>query len=67
MAYVLCPPNVLIGIQMLVKDKGEEVSRGELEDRVYSWYSTLDIRAWFAGTFTGLLSSFTLTENLIKT
>lgn len=65
-AYVLCPQNVLLGIEALREVKGPEIDRGDLEERVYSWYPSLETRAWFARTFMGLLSSFTLAENLIK-
>ncbi|MEM3433633.1 MAG: type I-D CRISPR-associated helicase Cas3' [Candidatus Methanomethyliaceae archaeon] len=65
-AYVLCPQNVLKGIEALHREKGSEVDRGDLEERVYAWYPTLDTRAWFATTFMGLVSAFTLAENLIK-
>lgn len=65
-AYVLCPQNVFSGIGALGQEKGQEVDRGDLEERVYAWYPNLDTRAWFATTFMGLLSAFTLVENLIK-
>ncbi len=66
MAYVLCPQNVLLGIRALSQEKGPEVNRGDLEERVYAWYPSLDTRAWFVTTFMGLISAFTLGENLIK-
>lgn len=65
-AYVLCPQNVLLGIEALREVKGPQIDRGDLEERVYAWYPSLDTRAWFVRTFTGLLSAFTLAENLIK-
>jgi len=65
-AYVLCPSNVLTGIEAMGGEKGKEVERGDLEERVYVWYPLLDTRAWFATTFMGLISAFTLAENLIK-
>ncbi|MBM4466973.1 MAG: type I-D CRISPR-associated helicase Cas3' [Chloroflexi bacterium] len=65
-AYVLCPQNVLVGIEALRREKGLEVDRGDLEERVYAWYPSLDTRPWFATTFMGLVSAFTLVENLIK-
>lgn len=65
-AYVLCPPNVLYGIEALRQEKGPEVDRGDLEERVYNWYPSLDTLTWFVSTFMGLISSFTLAENLIK-
>lgn len=65
-AYVLCPPNVLYGIEALRQEKGPEVDRSDLEERVYNWYPSLDTRTWFVSTFMGLISSFTLAENLIK-
>ena len=65
-AYVLCPQNVLRGIEALHQEKGSEMDRGDLEERVYAWYPTPDTRAWFATTFMGLVSAFTLAENLIK-
>jgi len=65
-AYVLCPQNVLIGIEALRREKGSEVDRGDLEERVYAWYQNQDTRAWFATTFMGLVSALTLGENLIK-
>jgi len=65
-AYVLCPQNVLLGIETLRKEKGPEVERGDLEERVYAWYPSLDTRAWFVSSFMGILSAFTLGENLIK-
>jgi len=65
-AYVLCPQNVLLGIEALREVKGPEVDRGDLEEQVYAWYPSLDARPWFVRTFMGLLSSFTLAENLIK-
>jgi len=65
-AYVLCPQNVMLGIEALRQEKGAEVDRGDLEERVYAWYPNQDVRAWFAATFMGLISAFTLGENLIK-
>ncbi len=65
-AYVLSPQNVLLGIEALCREKGQEVDRGDLEERVYTWYPSLETRAWFATTFMGLMSAFTLAENLIK-
>lgn len=65
-AYLLCPHNVQIGIDTLRQEKGAEVARGDLEERVYAWYPSLETRAWFTTTPLGLLSSFSLGENLIK-
>ncbi|MBC7121327.1 MAG: type I-D CRISPR-associated helicase Cas3' [Candidatus Methanosuratus sp.] len=65
-AYVLCPQNVLTGIEALSQTQGPEVHRGDLEQRVYSWYPNLDTRAWFSVTFTGLVSAFALAENMVK-
>jgi CRISPR-associated helicase Cas3 len=65
-AYVLCPQNVLVGIEALRQEKGPEVDRGDLEERVYAWYPSLDTRAWFATAFMGLVSAFTLVESLVK-
>lgn len=61
-AYVLCRPNVLAGIENLPP----EVDRGDLEARVYAWYPSLETRAWFVTTFSGLLTAFTLAENLVR-
>lgn len=61
-AYILCPQNVLVGIEALRQEKGPEVNRGDLEERVYSWYPNLDTRPWFVTTFMGLVSAFTLLE-----
>ncbi len=65
-AYVLCPQNVLLGIEALRREKGLEVDRSDLEERVYAWYPSLDTRAWFATTFMGLVSAFTLAESLVR-
>jgi len=65
-AYVLCPQNVLIGVEALRREKGSEVDRGDLEERVYAWYQNQDTRAWFATTFMGLVSAFMLGENLME-
>lgn len=65
-AYVLCPHNVLLGIEALRREKGPEVDRSDLEEQVYAWYPSLDTRAWFATTFMGLVSAFTLAESLVK-
>jgi CRISPR-associated helicase Cas3 len=65
-AYVLCPHNVLAGIEALSAQKGQQVERGELEERVYTWYPSPDSRAWFVRSLMGLLSAFTLGESLIK-
>jgi len=65
-AYVLCPQNVLRGIHALREEKGEEVNRIDLEERVYDWYPSIDTNAWFIKTFMGLITAFTLAENLIK-
>lgn len=65
-AYVLGPQNVLHGIEALSREKGPEIDRGILEERVYAWYPSLETRAWFVTTLMGLLSAFTLGENLIK-
>lgn len=65
-AYVLCPQNVMLGIEGLSQHKGPEVERGILEERVYTWYPSLDTRAWFTTTLMGLISAFTLGENMIK-
>jgi len=59
-AYVLCRANVLAGIENLPS----EVDRGDLEARVYGWYPSRETRAWFVTTFSGLLTAFTLAENL---
>lgn len=61
-AYVLCGANVLVGIEGLPA----EVDRGDLEERVYNWYPSLETRAWFVTTFSGLLTAFTLAENLVS-
>jgi len=65
-AYILCPQNVFQGIEALLKEKGPEIDRAILEEKVYLWYPSLETRAWFVTTLTGLLSAFTLGENLIK-
>lgn len=65
-AYVLCPQNVLVGIESLALDRSPEVGRGALEECVYTWYPSLDTRAWFTITLMGLISAFTLGENVIK-
>lgn len=65
-AYVLCPQNVLLGIEALRQQEGVEVHRGNLEGRVYAWYPSSDTHAWFATTLMGLTSAFTLSENLLK-
>jgi CRISPR-associated endonuclease/helicase Cas3 len=65
-AYILCSQNVVIGIDNLLHDLGPEVNRSDLEKRVYSWYPSLQTRAWFATTLMGLISSFTMGENLLK-
>jgi len=61
-AYVLCRANVLAGIESLP----DEVDRGDLETRVYAWYPNRETRAWFVTTFSGLLTAFTLAENLVN-
>lgn len=65
-AFILCPQNVLSGLEALSQEKGSEIDRSDLEERVYAWYRSLETRAWFVTTFMGLLSAFTLGENLIK-
>jgi len=65
-AYVLCSQNVITGIDNLFQELGPEIDRGDLEKRVYAWYTSLETRAWFATTLMGLISSFTMGENLIK-
>lgn len=64
-AYVLCPLNVVMGIENLVKDTGGIVDRGQFEERIHSWYPSPETRAWFSKKFMGLLSAFTLGERLI--
>ena len=64
-ASVLCPPNVLYGIETL-KEKGIELDRAVLEEKAYNWFPSFETRAWFVRTLMGLLSAFTLGENLIK-
>ena len=61
-AYVLCRANVLAGIENLPS----EVDRGDLEERIYAWYPSRETRAWFVTTFSGLLTAFTLAENLVS-
>jgi CRISPR-associated helicase Cas3 len=65
-AYVLAPSNVMVGLEGLRKEKGYQVERADFEERVYSWYPSLETRAWFARTLMVLLSCFTLAENLVK-
>lgn len=60
--YVLCKSNVLKGLEALPS----KIERQELEARVYDWYPVHQTRAWFAKSFAGLLSAFTLTENLLQ-
>nr|MBC7245034.1 type I-D CRISPR-associated helicase Cas3' [Chloroflexota bacterium] len=61
-AYVLCRANVLAGIENLPP----QVERGALEARVYDWYPSPEPRAWFVTTFSGLLTAFTLAENIVS-
>jgi len=61
-AYVLCRANVLAGIENLPP----QIDRGDLERLVYAWYPTLETRAWFTTTFSGLLTVFTLAENIVS-
>ncbi|MHB1653895.1 MAG: type I-D CRISPR-associated helicase Cas3' [Desulfitobacteriaceae bacterium] len=65
-AYVLCQHNVVVGIDTLSRENGGSVARGLFEERIYSWYPALETRAWFTRTLMGLLTAFSLGENLQK-
>lgn len=61
-AYVICPENVRSGIEGLNK----EVARDEFETKVYDWYVAPESRPWFVRTRSGLITVYTLVDNLIS-
>ncbi|TEB11494.1 DEAD/DEAH box helicase [Pelotomaculum sp. FP] len=61
-AYIICPENVRSGIEGLDK----EVTRDEFETKVYDWYATPESRPWFIYTRSGLITVYTLVNNIIS-
>lgn len=60
-AYILCKPNVELGIERLPT----QISRNEFEKYVYDWYLTPEARPWFVFTEGGLITVYSLANRIV--
>jgi CRISPR-associated helicase Cas3 len=61
-AYILCKPNVELGIERLPA----QISRNIFEKYVYDWYLTPQSRPWFVFTEGGLITVYSLANRILS-
>lgn len=60
-AYVLCSPNVKVGIEKLPP----QVGRGEFEEHIYELYPSLSVSPWFVETKGGMITIYALANSIV--
>jgi CRISPR-associated endonuclease/helicase Cas3 len=60
-AVILCPSNVLVGLE----SQPEDISRSDLEEKVYNWYARRDAYSWFVTSPGGLITTRSLIESIL--